>query len=274
MNINNIEGKVALITGAAGGIGRALALELSERSVKTLALVDRSKTVIDLCNVVNELHDRTLAVPYCGDVTDPVFRRAVYAEMSVQHGLPTICVPAAGITLDELAVKTDKQTGEVLVYPIEKFRTVTEVNLIAPVYWAMEMVAGIAQSRKKLGLGRWEPHEEIQGNVIFIGSVSSLGNKGQIAYAAAKAGLEGATATLFMEAIYHGVRCGIIHPGYTDTPMVRALGDAVIRERIIPRTSLKRLIHPAEIADAICFMISNSAVSGSLWADAGYRPAA
>jgi len=184
------------------------------------------------------------------------------------------CLKAAGITLDELAVKTDKQTGEVVVYPIEKFRTVTEINLIAPVYWALEMVADIARSRKKLGLGRWEPHEEIQGNVIFIGSVSSLGNKGQIAYAAAKAGLEGAAATLMMEAIYHGVRCGIIHPGYTDTPMVRTLGEEVIRDRIIPRTSLKRLIHPVEIADAICFMISNSAVSGSLWADAGYRPAA
>jgi NAD(P)-dependent dehydrogenase (short-subunit alcohol dehydrogenase family) len=136
------------------------------------------------------------------------------------------------------------------------------------------MVAGIARNRKALGLGRWEPREEIQGNVIFIGSVSSLGNKGQIGYASAKAGLEGAAATLAMEAIFHGVRCGIIHPGYTDTPMVRALGEAVIREQIIPRTSLKRLIEPAEIADAICFMISNSAVSGSLWADAGYRPAA
>jgi NAD(P)-dependent dehydrogenase (short-subunit alcohol dehydrogenase family) len=274
MNTNNIEGKVALITGAAGGIGRALALELSSRGVKALALVDRSKAVIDLCGLVNELHGRNVAVPYCGDATDAAFRKGVYTETAAQQGAVTICVPAAGITLDELAVKTDKQTGEVLVYAIEKFRTVTEINLIAPVYWALEMVAGIARSRKALGLGRWEPREEIQGNVIFIGSVSSLGNKGQIAYASAKAGLEGAAATLAMEAIFHGVRCGIIHPGYTDTPMVRALGEDVIREQIIPRTSLKRLIEPAEIADAICFMISNSAVSGSLWADAGYRPAA
>ncbi len=274
MNTNNIEGKVALITGSAGGIGRAVAVELSSRGAKALALVDRSKTVLEICNFVNEMHGRRVAVPYCGDVTDPAFRLAVYSEVAAQQGLVTICVPAAGITLDDLAVKTDKQSGEVTVYPIEKFRTVTEINLIAPVYWAMEMVAGIARSRKVLGLGRWEPQEEIQGNVIFIGSVSSLGNKGQISYASAKAGLEGAAATLAMEAIFHGVRCGVIHPGYTDTPMVRALGEDFIRDRIIPRTSLKRLIEPAEIADAICFMISNSAVSGSLWADAGYRPAA
>ena len=77
-----------------------------------------------------------------------------------------------------------------------------------------------------------------------------------------------------MEAIFHGVRCGIIHPGYTDTPMVRALGESVIQENIIPHTQLRRLIHPDEIADAICFMISNVAVSGSLWADAGWHPAA
>ena len=271
---SNIEGKVALITGAAGGIGRAVAMDLAQRGVKALALVDRSKGVIDMCSVVNKAQGWSVAMPYCGDVTDPVFRKAVYGETLARQGLVTICVPAAGITLDDLAVKTDKHTGEVVVYPMEKFRTVTEINLIAPVYWAVEMVAAIARSRKVLGLGRWEPQEEIQGNVIFIGSVSSLGNKGQIAYASAKAGLEGAAATLSMESMFHGVRCGIIHPGYTDTAMVRGLGDDFIRDRIIPRTSLKRLIQPAEIADAICFMISNSAVSGSLWADAGYRAAA
>jgi NAD(P)-dependent dehydrogenase (short-subunit alcohol dehydrogenase family) len=110
--------------------------------------------------------------------------------------------------------------------------------------------------------------------VIFIGSVSSRGNKGQIAYAATKAGLEGAAATVMMEAVFHGIRCGVIHPGFTDTPMVRALGEKFIAEHIIPHTQLRRLIQPEEIADAICFMISNAAVSGSLWADAGWHPAA
>jgi NAD(P)-dependent dehydrogenase (short-subunit alcohol dehydrogenase family) len=110
--------------------------------------------------------------------------------------------------------------------------------------------------------------------VVFIGSVSSLGNKGQVAYATSKAGLEGAAATLMMESVFHGVRCAVIHPGYTDTPMVRALGQDFISEHIIPQTQLRRLIKPEEIADAICFMISNAAVSGSLWADAGWHPPA
>ena len=72
--------------------------------------------------------------------------------------------------------------------------------------------------------------------------------------------------------MYHGVRCGVIHPGFTDTPMVHALGERFVEERILPHTQLKRLIRPDEIADAICFMIANSAVSGELWADAGWHP--
>ena len=81
-----------------------------------------------------------------------------------------------------------------------------------------------------------------------------------------------AAATLTAEAIFYGVRCGVIHPGFTDTPMVRALGEEMIKEKILPNTQLRRLITPLEIADAICFMISNSAVSGQLWADAGWHP--
>ena len=156
--------------------------------------------------------------------------------------------------------------------PIEDFRRVLEINLVAPVYWALEMVGRIAEDRHARGLSEWQPEEDVQGTVIFIGSVSSRGNKGQIAYAATKAGLEGAAATLTLEAMYHGVRCGVIHPGFTDTPMVQALGDRFVQERILPHTQLKRLIRPEEIADAICFMIANSAVSGELWADAGWHP--
>jgi 3-oxoacyl-[acyl-carrier protein] reductase len=273
-NKMNIKGAGAVITGAAGGIGRALALELAKRKASRLALVDQSEAVNQVAKAINELTGSTIAFGYSGDVTDGNFRHRVFEEISAEHGPINICVPAAGITRDSLAVKVEKDTGNVSIYPVERFRQVVEVNLIAPVYWALEMVAGIAEARAKRGLKRWEPTEPLQGAVIFIGSVSSLGNKGQIAYAATKAGLEGAAATLMMEAVYHGIRCGVIHPGYTDTPMVRALGEKFIEDHIIPRTQLRRLIQPEEIADAICFMISNAAVSGSLWADAGWHPAA
>ena len=267
-----IRDSIAIITGAAGGIGQALALEMATRGAAGLALVDHSESAEQVADAVNEVAGHRVAVSFSGDVTDGEFRSEVYADMKVKFGTVNICVPAAGITRDRLAVKLDKQTNRVAVYPIDLFRQVTEVNLIAPIYWALEMVAGIAEERARQGLKRWEPDEPLQGAVVFIGSVSSLGNKGQIAYASTKAGLDGAAATLMMEAIFHGVRCGIIHPGYTDTPMVRSLGDPLIQEHIIPNTQLRRLIRPEEIADAICFMISNAAVSGSLWADAGWHP--
>lgn len=263
-----------MVTGAASGIGQALAVELAKRQIKALALVDQSEGIEEVASTVNGKAGARVCQAFQGDVTDPAFRKRVFAELHREHGMVNICVPAAGITRDGLAVKIDKETNEIAVYSLEKFRQVVEINLIAPIYWALEMLAGIAEERRRRGLKRWEPEEALQGAVVFIGSVSSLGNKGQIAYAATKAGLEGAAATLMMEAVFHGVRCGVIHPGYTDTPMVRALGQEFIRERIIPLTQLRRLIQPEEIADAICFMIANAAVSGSLWADAGFHPTA
>ncbi len=270
-----IEGKVALVTGAASGIGEAVAKELACREVKAVCLVDRSPAVVQTARSINDLTGQAVAEAMVGDASDAAFRAKVFEQVIDRHGVVNICVPAAGITRDALAVKIDKETGRPNVYPIQTFREVIEVNLIAPIYWALEMVAHIAEARRVRGLGRWEPAEEkLWGTVVFIGSVSSQGNKGQIAYATSKAGLEGAAATLTKESIFHGVRCCVIHPGFTDTPMVRALGKEYIDKHVLPYTQLRRLIRPEEIADAICFLISNSAVSGELWADAGWHPSA
>jgi NAD(P)-dependent dehydrogenase (short-subunit alcohol dehydrogenase family) len=268
----DIEGKVALVTGGASGIGSALAGDLAKRGVKAVALVDQSDRVTEVAEAIDQGAGRKVAHPFCGNATDERFRRAVYDQIGETVGLVNICVPAAGITRDDLAVRINKETGRADIYPLETFRLVTEVDLIAPVYWSLEMVARHAESRHRVGLKRWKPTEGMQGVIIFIGSISSQGNKGQIAYACSKAGLEGAAATLMKEAMFHGVRCGVIHPGFTDTPMVRALGEDYIEKYILPETQLGRLIRPEEIADAICFMVSNSAVSGELWADAGWHP--
>jgi NAD(P)-dependent dehydrogenase (short-subunit alcohol dehydrogenase family) len=269
----NVKNKVAVITGAGSGIGQAIAIELAERGVRGIALVDRSDAVLRVADMINDRNEH-VGQAMIGDTTDAAFRRRVFDTISARYGTPTICIPAAGITRDRLAVKIDKQSGKADIYSLDMFNQVIEVNLLAPVYWAMEMVARIAEDRARRGLKRWVPAEGIQGTIVFIGSVSSQGNPGQIAYAATKAGLEGAAATLAKEAIYHGVRSAVIHPGYTDTPMVRALGDDYIKEHILPHTQLGRLIRPEEIADAIYFLICNSAVSGELWADAGWHPTA
>src|SRR5947209_18762294 len=104
-----IEGAVAVITGAGGGIGRALALELAKRKIGAVALVDHSEAVKDSMHAVNELAGQSVAKCYVGDVTDSVFRSRVFAELHQKHGRVNICVPAAGITRDALAVKLDKE---------------------------------------------------------------------------------------------------------------------------------------------------------------------
>jgi len=267
-----ITNRVGVVTGAASGIGREVTLELAKRGAKAIAMVDLTDAISSAAGEVNDKIGRDVAVPFQGNVTDGAFRASVYDSIEQKFGLASICVPAAGITRDDLALRLDKSTGKMRIYPVETFRLVVEVNLIAPVYWALEMIARIAQERVARGLKRWTPSEHIQGTIVFIGSISSQGNKGQISYASTKAGLEGAAATVMKEAIFYGVRCGVIHPGFTDTPMVRALGEELIQKNILPFTQLGRLIRPEEIADAICFMVSNSAVSGELWADAGWHP--
>ncbi len=267
----NIMNKVAVVTGAASGIGEAVSRELANRGAKAVLLIDRSEAAQELAISINKASGRDVAEAMIGDTTDEAFRKRVFNEATEKYGLVTIVVPAAGITRDALSVTMDKETGKANIYPVDTFRQVTEVNLLAPIYWGIEMVARIAEDRRARGMKRWDPEELIQGVVVFLGSVSSQGNKGQISYAVAKAGLEGAAATLTKEAIFHGVRCGIIHPGFTDTPMARALGDDFLQKNVLPYTQLRRLIRPEEIAEAICFMISNSAVSGELWCDAGWH---
>ncbi len=268
----DIKDKVAIVTGAASGIGQAAAKELKKHKAGAIALVDMSEAVHEIAAEINTSNGSESVRAFQGDTTDEAFRKQVFDAMRRDYGVVDICVPAAGITRDALAVRLNKEKGKANIYPIENFRQVIEVNLIAPIYWALELVAQMAEDRFARGLKQWDPAEGVQGVIVFIGSVSSQGNKGQISYATTKVGLEGAASTLMKEAMYYGVRCTVIHPGFTDTPMVRSLGEDYINTHIIPATQIGRLIRPEEIADAISFLIRNSAVSGQLWADAGWHP--
>jgi len=145
----NVQGKVAIITGAGSGIGQAVATELAERGVRAMGLVDRSETVLRVARSLNDLRGGPVAEGLVGDVTDKAFREKCFDLLQARYGTPSICVPAAGITRDRLAVKVDKETGRADIYPLDDFRLVTEINLIAPVYWAMEMIGRIAEDRHR-----------------------------------------------------------------------------------------------------------------------------
>jgi NAD(P)-dependent dehydrogenase (short-subunit alcohol dehydrogenase family) len=138
----------------------------------------------------------------------------------------------------------------------------------------MEMASAIAQDRRNRGLKDWQPQEDVEGSVVFVGSVSSKGNVGQVAYAATKSGISGTASTLAKEWRRYGIRCGVIHPGYTDTPMVQAVPQAIIEKKVLPQVQIGRLIRPDEVAEAICYMLSNDAASREQFVDGGYAPAA
>lgn len=266
--------RVAVITGAASGIARAVARQLGREGVKAIAAVDFSDAVEGVAKEINAELGREVLIPYRGDVTDRAFRASVFADMKKRFGGVQLCVPAAGIVRDGLAVKVDKATKKAALYDQNLMEKTIAVNLIAASYWAMETIASVAEQRAEAGIGGWKGGDEVQGEIVFIGSISSAGNKGQVSYSATKAGLEGVRSTLAKEAIYHGVRVGIVHPGFTDTPMVRAMDPKIINEYVLPKTQLGRLLRAEEVADAICFMIKNPAVSNSIWADAGWHPPA
>jgi NAD(P)-dependent dehydrogenase (short-subunit alcohol dehydrogenase family) len=272
----NINGKTAVVTGASDGIGLAVAVELARRGVETVALVDQTEQVEHVALSINERFDRPVAVPMVGDVTNEAFRQSVFDLITARYGTPTICVPDAAFTLDQTAMKVDALTGCAVICPLESFRTALEVHLVAPVYWALETIARLAEQRRRLGLGPWEPSEGIKGTVIFIGATAH-GNVGQIAYATAKAGLEGVEATLARESLVHGVRCSVIHPDFTRTPLVRALGDEFIKRNVLPFLQSSRLNQPSDVAHAVCESIEAGGQIGAPvsadslnWTDVGW----
>ena len=105
VNMHTIKGQVAVITGAAGGIGQALALDTTRRGAAGIALVDFSDRVVQVAREINTEAGRQVAIAYRGDTTDTAFRQEVFADLTTKAGVPRICVPAAAITKDALAVR-------------------------------------------------------------------------------------------------------------------------------------------------------------------------
>jgi NAD(P)-dependent dehydrogenase (short-subunit alcohol dehydrogenase family) len=87
----NIEGKSAIITGAGSGIGQAAAVELAQRGIGAVGLVDRSENVINVARAINDRMDQPVAEAMIGDVTDAAFRQKMYDLMCTKYGPPAVC---------------------------------------------------------------------------------------------------------------------------------------------------------------------------------------
>lgn len=268
----DIKNKIAVVTGAANGIGLALVKKLLKKSATAIAMVDISENCESAAQELNQSIEGSKVISFRGDVTDPKFRSTVFSKMRDQFGPIQICVPAAGVVSDALAVKVNQDNGDVDLYDEDIFKRILDINLVHPTYWAMETIAGIARQRQINNQSMWQADEEIQGVIILVGSVSSRGNRGQVSYAATKSGLIGVSATLNAEGLYHGVQTKIIHPGFVDTAMVESIDEAYFEKNLKSRIGLGRKISPDEIANIVCAMIKNPVISGEVWADASLTP--
>ncbi len=145
-----IDQNVAVVTGAARGIGLATVQQLATRGIEAVAMVDMADAVGASAERCAADYPNTRFKAFVGDTTDEAFRKSVFDQAEAEFGKPVrVCVPAAGITRDKLGAKVNKETGKADLYPPGDFQLVIDVNLIAPVYWSLEMVGRLAESRKR-----------------------------------------------------------------------------------------------------------------------------
>jgi NAD(P)-dependent dehydrogenase (short-subunit alcohol dehydrogenase family) len=235
-------GRTALVTGAAGGIGSAIARALAARGAD-LILVDADRRV-------GELADRLGGYAMSGDLRDPAVTDQALTAEGKRSGRLDMLVNAAGIQLRVGAVDVAEEDWERLV----------AVNLSAAYRLCRAAAPHLAATR---------------GSIVNISSLSAdRAVAGIVPYGATKAALSQLTKGLAVELGPLGVRVNAVAPGYVHTPMTEELLDqADVRNRVLSRIPLGRLADGADIADPVVFLLSDAAryITGAvLPVDGGY----
>jgi len=136
-----IKNRIAVVTGAASGIGKAVCENLADHDVKAIGMVDMNEEVTAAADTINRTFNKKVAVPFTGNTTDSKFRSKVYDTLDREHGTVSICVPCAGITRDALAIKIDKETGQVIVVEPKGLKDFSNIGglAIGPTgsFWAL-----------------------------------------------------------------------------------------------------------------------------------------
>ena len=225
-----LDGKTALITGASGGIGAAIARTLHAQG----AAVALSGTREDaLQALAGELGERAHVCP--ADLRDPAAADALVGASEKAAGPLDILVNNAGFTRDMLAMRMKD----------EDWQAVLDVDLTAPFRLARAAMRGMLRRRA--------------GRIIGIASiVGSTGNPGQANYAAAKAGLVGMTKAMAQEVGARGITVNIVAPGFIQTPMTDALTDDQ-RAKLTAAIPLGRMGQPEDVAAAVLYLASAEA---------------
>ncbi|MEN3533767.1 glucose 1-dehydrogenase [Microbispora sp. ZYX-F-249] len=247
-------GKFAVVTGAARGIGAAIARRLAAEGAAVACVdltADRCASIVDEITVTGGR-----AVAFGCDVSDSGQVEALVAGVMGEFGRIDVLVNNAGLTRDNLLFRMSE----------EDWDKVVDVNLKGVFLMSRAVQKHMVEQRA--------------GAIVNLSSRSALGNRGQANYSAAKAGIQGLTATMAIELGPFGVRVNAVAPGYVATPMTEA---TAVRLGVTPEehqatmaqaVPLRRVAQPTEIASVVAFFASDDAsyVTGqTLYVNGGPR---
>lgn len=221
--------KVAIVTGAARGIGRGIALELADRGT-TIVAVDMDQSAVQ--DVASTCGNDSIAVGL--DVSDPAEVNHLVESSIEQFGQIHILVNNAGINRDTMLHKmTDDQWNEVIA-----------VDLSAVFYFCRAVGAHMRFMQ--------------YGRIVNIASASWMGNIGQTNYAAAKGGVVSLTRSIAKELAFKNVTANAVCPGFIETEMTKAMPDTAFNN-MLGRIPLKRIGQPSDVARLVAFLASDDA---------------
>ncbi len=226
----DLTGKTALVTGASGGIGGAIAKALHAQGA-TVALSGTRREALE--KVAAELGERTYVLP-C-DLGDPAATDALAKDAETAMGKLDILVNNAGLTRDNISMRMKD----------EEWQKVLDVNLTAGFRLARGAMRGMMKRR--------------HGRIIGITSIVGVtGNPGQANYAAAKAGMIGMSKALAQELASRAITVNCVAPGFIETAMTDALTEDQ-KARILPAVPMGKLGTGADIASAVVYLASEEA---------------
>ena len=224
----SLQDKVALVTGASRGIGKAIAESLISQGAIVLGTATTESGAEKITDYIKKAGGKGRG--YCLNVTDVSSIDSVLSAIQDEFGAPLVLVNNAGITRDNIMLRMKE----------DEWGQVIDTNLTSVFRMSKACLRGMTKAK-------W-------GRIINVSSVVGLmGNAGQAKYSAAKAGLEGFTRSLAREIGSRNITVNAVAPGFIDTDMTKELPDAQ-KEALLGQIPAGRLGQPEEIAAAISFL--------------------
>ena len=224
-------GKTAVVTGAAQGIGKAIAGLLFQQGIDKVAMLDMNGDKVKAAaSAIDPTGDRAMA--FVCDVSSGESTQKVFGQIAEAFGHVDILVNNAGITRDGMFHKMAE----------DQWLTVINVNLNSMFYCCQAVIAGMRERK--------------YGKIVNLASVSAFGNLGQTNYGAAKAGVIGFTKCLARDVARSGITVNCVAPSYINTEMLQAVPEATM-QRFLAAIPMERLGEPEELASAVAFLCAD-----------------